>query len=234
MGAVSIGYIFYTQEWYWLWTTLIAYIIIGPVSIGLTLHRLLTHRTFTTYAWLENVLSLITVYSTLGPTISWVALHRFHHANSDSEIDPHSPAQHGWFTAWTGIGWQIPNIPFTYVKDLMRNPVHKFILNHYFKILFSTILLIIIIDPILVLFIYFLPSALAFHGVNAINVFGHTHGYRNHNTKDYSTNNLIVHFLTWDCLHNNHHNRPMNWTNKERWFEFDPLGWIIRIIRIRN
>lgn len=234
MAVFSIVYLFYTQEWSWLWTTLIAYIVIGPISIGMTLHRLLTHRTFETYTWIENFLSVLTVYSTLGPTISWVGLHRFHHANSDKEVDPHSPVQHGWFTAWTGIGWEIPQIPLKFVKDLMRKPIHKFILNHYFKILLGSIVVITAINPVLILFVYFLPSALAFHGVNAINVLGHTHGYRNHNTNDLSTNNLLVHFLTWDCLHNNHHNRPMDWTNKERWFEIDPLSWIIKLIKIRK
>lgn len=232
MALFSVGYLFYTQEWDWLWTTLFAYIMVGPISL-MTLHRLLTHKTFKTYPWVEKILSFITVYATLGPTINWVGMHRYHHAHSDTELDPHSPSQHGWFSAYTGIGWPTPVIPMKYVKDLMRSPTHKFILKNYFKILIGTIILLIAINPPLVLFVYFLPTTIAFHAVNALNVICHSRGYRNHDTKDLSTNNLFIHFMTWEGLHNNHHNSPRNWNNKERWFEIDPLSWIIRLIRIR-
>lgn len=230
MAVFSIGYLFYTNEWYWLWTTLIAYIILGPISIGLTLHRLLTHKSFKTHPWIEKILVVVSVFSTLGPTVSWVGLHRFHHANSDTDSDPHSP-KHSAFKTWFGLDWIIPQIPLAYVKDMMRQPLHKFILNNYFKILFSGIILVTLINPVLVLFVYFLPTALAFHGVNAINVRGHSVGYKNFETGDLSTNNLVVHALTWDCLHNNHHKYPGSWNNRVKWWELDPLSWIIRIIR---
>ena len=230
MGIYSLYYLFSTDNYYWLWVTLPAYILIGPVSIGLTLHRLLTHKTFKTYNWLENVLSFLTVYCTLGPSVTWVGLHRYHHANSDTELDPHSP-KHGAFKAWTGYGWRIPQIPLAYVKDMMKKPLHKFMLNHYFKILIISILVLTIINPVLVLFVYFLPCALAFHGVNMINVLGHMHGYRNFDTDDQSTNSWITHILTWEGLHNNHHKYPGSWNNQVKWWELDPLSWIVRLIR---
>ncbi len=230
MAVFSLGYLFVTGEYYWLWYTLPAYILLGPIGIGLVLHRLLTHKTFKTYTWLENTASVLSVFCTLGPTITWVGLHRFHHANSDTDLDPHAP-MHGKFKAWTGIGWKIPSIPLKFVKDLMRSKLHKFILDNYFKILIIGILLVTAINPVLVLFAYFLPCALAFHGVNAINVYGHTYGYKNFDSGDHSTNNLIVHFFTWDCLHNNHHKYPGAWNNKVKWWEFDPLSYIIRVIR---
>ena len=71
MALFSVGYLFYTQEWDWLLTTLFAYIIVGPISLSLTLHRFLTHKTFETYPWVEKLLSFISVYATLGPTINW-------------------------------------------------------------------------------------------------------------------------------------------------------------------
>jgi stearoyl-CoA desaturase (delta-9 desaturase) len=52
---------------------------------------------FKTYKWLENLLSLVTVISTVGPTISWVAVHRIHHAFADGLDDPHSPNTDGKF-----------------------------------------------------------------------------------------------------------------------------------------
>ena len=79
----AVIYAIYTQQWYLFVIASVSWLIIGPISSVITMHRLLTHRSFRTYAWLETVLSYITVISTVGPTISWVALHRQHHATSD-------------------------------------------------------------------------------------------------------------------------------------------------------
>lgn len=229
MGVYAAYYIIATSDFFWVWVVIVCYIIIGPISIGLTLHRLLTHRTFTTYKWVECILSFLTVYCTLGPSISWVGLHRFHHSNADTLTDPHSP-HNGIIKAWTGYGWIIPQIPLRYVKDLMKVKLHKFMLAHYFKILFTTIFILAVINPVLPLFVYFLPSALAFHGVNMINVLGHLHGYRNFNTPDKSTNSWITHIVTWEGLHNNHHACPTRSNHRVQWWEFDPLNLIIRVI----
>jgi stearoyl-CoA desaturase (delta-9 desaturase) len=138
----AIVYAIYTQQYYLFAIAFVSWLIIGPISSVITLHRLLTHRSFKTYAWLETALSYISVISTVGPTISWVGLHRQHHATSDQEGDPHSPYIDGKFNivqaakVWLGYDWKIPTIPIAYVKDLMRSPTHKFIFNHYFKIIF--------------------------------------------------------------------------------------------------
>ena len=242
MAIFSIYYMIAHGAYSWLWVVLFAYIFIGPVSIGLTLHRMLTHRSFKTWKWLEDTLSVLSVFTVLGPTITWVGLHRFHHANSDSDLDPHSPyniktdkfsIKHA-FIAWSGIGWTIPQIPLRYVKDLMRSSLHKFILNNYFKILITGIVLMYLINPILPLYMFFLPCALAFHGVNMINVFGHKHGYRNFDTDDHSTNSWFTHILTWEGLHNNHHQYPGSWDNQVKWWEIDPLKYIIKLIRVND
>jgi stearoyl-CoA desaturase (delta-9 desaturase) len=60
----------------------------------------------------------------------------------------------------------------------------------------------------------------------------HYHGYRNHNTNDCSTNSWISTLITYgDGWHNNHHYNPSNFTTQEKWWEIDPAGWIIRLIK---
>jgi stearoyl-CoA desaturase (delta-9 desaturase) len=59
------------------------------VTVGF--HRLLTHRSFQTYPWLERTFAVLGSLSVQGSVLDWVADHRKHHAYTDMEGDPHSP-----------------------------------------------------------------------------------------------------------------------------------------------
>lgn len=234
----AIGYAVFTQQYYLLGIAFIAWLILGPISSVITLHRLLTHRSFKTYPWLEKILSYISVISTIGPTISWVALHRQHHACSDREGDPHSPYINGRFNirqavkVWIGYDWDIPNIPVAYVKDLMRSPTHRFIFNHYFKIIFIFSITLMLIDPVLWLFVYVVPASMTVHLIGVVNVLGHHHGYRSYDTKDRSTNSWIANiFSLGDGWHNNHHANGYRYYTGERWWEWDLMGLVIKLIK---
>lgn len=236
----SIVYALYTHQYYLLCIAFLSWLVIGPISSVITLHRLLTHRSFKTWPWMETGLSFISVISTVGPTISWVALHRQHHATSDREGDPHTPYINGKFDitqavkVWLGYDWKIPNIPVAYVKDLMRSPIHKFIFNNYFKIIFAFSLLLILINPLLWLFVYVVPASMTVHLIGVVNVLGHRHGYRNYETKDCSTNSWIANAVSLgDGWHNNHHANPNRWYAGEKPGEWDLMGSIIKMIKIK-
>jgi fatty-acid desaturase len=238
LAFFAVGYVSMTSEYNLLIYSMISWFIIGHISTIITLHRLLTHRSFSTYKWLENILSLISVISTVGPTISWVALHRMHHQHSDTNFDPHTQYKDDHYSVihsikvFIGYDWVISNIPVKYVKDLMRDPVHKFIFNHYFKIIFSFIAMLFIIDPVLVLFVYALPATLTVITIGIVNTLGHGHGYRNHETKDKSTNSWIANLISLgEGLHNNHHAKPSKWYIGEKWYELDIMGCIIMFIK---
>jgi fatty-acid desaturase len=238
LAFAAIWYVLLTSDYSLLIYSMASWFIIGHVSTIITLHRLLTHRSFSTYKWLENALSLISVISTVGPTISWVALHRMHHQYSDTNSDPHTQYRDGKHSivnsikVFIGYDWVISNIPIKYVKDLMREPIHKFIFNHYFKIIFTFITILIMIDPILVLFIYSLPATLTVITIGIVNTLGHGHGYRNHETKDKSTNSWIANVISLgEGMHNNHHAKPNKWYVGEKWYELDVMGFIIMLIK---
>lgn len=238
---VSIPAVIYavaTGQWHLLIISLCVWFIIGPISNVITLHRLLTHHSFKTYKWLENLLSLVTVISTVGPTLSWVAVHRVHHAYADTEDDPHSPNEQGKFSfkravqVWWGYDWNIPKVSPKLVKDLLRNPIHKFIFNNYFKIIIAYSLILLFVDPILWVYAYAVPASLTVHLVGIVNVLAHVHGYRNHNTKDLSTNSWIANiFSMGDGWHNNHHANPSRFNSREKWWEWDFMAQIIEIIK---
>lgn len=235
----AIVYAVMTQQYYLFLIAFVSWFIIGPVSSVITLHRLLTHRSFKTYPWLEKTLSYISVISTVGPTISWVALHRQHHATSDRFGDPHSPNIEGTFNlkqafkVWIGYDWKIPNIPIAYVKDLMRSPTHRFIFKHYFKIIFVFSLLLIAIDPVLWIFVYIVPASMTVHLIGVVNVLGHYQGYRTYKTKDRSTNSWLANIISLgDGWHNNHHANAANWYAGEKWWEWDLMGRIIQLIKV--
>ena len=56
------------------------------VTVGF--HRLLTHRAFQTYPWLERTFAVMGSLSVQGSVMDWVADHRKHHAHADKEGDP--------------------------------------------------------------------------------------------------------------------------------------------------
>src|SRR4051812_19483463 len=53
----------------------------GGVTVGF--HRLLTHRAFRTYPWMERLLAVAGSLSVQGSVLDWVADHRKHHAHTD-------------------------------------------------------------------------------------------------------------------------------------------------------
>src|SRR4051794_22647731 len=61
------------------------YVMAGMLRIGLGYHRLLTHRGYKTYRWVEYLLTWCGPLALEGGPIFWVATHRIHHQYSDLE-----------------------------------------------------------------------------------------------------------------------------------------------------
>ena len=116
----------------------ICYFLTG-VGITVGFHRLLTHRSFSTYAAVRGVFAALGSAAVEGPVIEWVAQHRKHHAFSDRSGDPHSPhVDHG--TGWAGalrglihahVGWLFGMGGVAserrYASDLLEDPVIGFV-----------------------------------------------------------------------------------------------------------
>ena len=67
--------------------------VLTALGVTLGFHRLLTHRSFQTYKSVQYAVAAIGSMAVQGPVMSWVADHRKHHAHTDQEGDPHTPAR---------------------------------------------------------------------------------------------------------------------------------------------
>jgi stearoyl-CoA desaturase (Delta-9 desaturase) len=175
---------------------------------------------------------------------TWVCMHRRHHKFADTRKDPHSPVNVGVFriglVQLRSYGRTMQNIlkrrrSYTsLVKDL-DFPVHWLHRSGLWYLPHVVHLLIFLALGILfhswVLGLCFLVGVTS-HPLQGwmVNAFGHAYGYRNFNTRDHSTNNLVVSMLVMgEGFQNNHHHKPKSPNFSSRWWEID-LGYGLCLI----
>ena len=70
---------------------------------------------------------------------------------------------------------------------------------------------------------------IVWHITWSVNSLTHMFGYRNYETGEESRNNWFVAIIaSGEGWHNNHHADPASATNRRKWWEFDPIFWVIR------
>jgi fatty-acid desaturase len=229
---VGLFHVAKTGTYGYLLVSLFTYWFIGVFGINIGMHRLLSHRSFETYAWLEKAMSVIGVVTTVGSPLAWVAIHRKHHKGCETSSDPHSPYLIGKFRAWVGLWDKVP-LDVKLIKDIRRDTFQKALHAYYLHILFAYWLILGIIDPWLLVFVYAIPACLCLHSTSAIIVIAHNHGYKTYDLKhDESRNSWIANLITLgEGWHNNHHAKPRAWSNWEKWWEWDVPACIIWAIR---
>jgi len=231
LAIVGLFYAIVNAEWWLLLLSLCVYWTIGILGINIGFHRLLSHRSFNTYKPIYYVLTVLGTLTAMGSSLSWVAVHRQHHRYSDTDLDPHSPHKFGAIKTWLGF-WGDIKIDIRNCNDLRKDSFHKFLHKKYIIIQLLYVSILGAIDPLLIIFVYAIPSVLVFHSAGAFDVIAHMHGYRSYETKDRSCNSWIANIITMgEGWHNNHHARPGNWSNWEKWWEVDIPSLIIRIIK---
>lgn len=199
----------------------------SQVFVSISLHRYLAHKSFKTGNLRDVFLRYITIWTGLGPSIMWVMAHRHHHAYADTPEDFQNPriigAMRSWFTVYPKF-----KLSPRWGKDLYSNHHNKFIYNNYFKIQFIAYILLFAINPYLCFIVLAAPAVACFHGAASIGVLTHLWGYRVHNSKDTSTNNILANILMpGEGWHNHHHARPGDYRFGHGKFEWDPPAWII-------
>jgi fatty-acid desaturase len=209
---------------YWMISIILFYFMM-TVGGTVTLHRLLSHRTFKCSKFWEYFGSIISTISGVGSTITWVAIHREHHRFTDKPKDPHSPLFKNIFRIQFFSMLDTPNL--RYVPDLLRSKFHIILHNYYWLINFLYVILLYNIDPILVIYGFLIPSVFIWHAGSLINTVNHLYGYKNFETNDMSKNNLLTGYLvSGEGWHNNHHADPSNPNFSRKWWEVD-LGYLI-------
>jgi stearoyl-CoA desaturase (delta-9 desaturase) len=201
------------------------------IGVAAGFHRLFCHKSYKTSRAVEVVLLTLGSLATLGSSTIWVLVHRTHHASPDRKGDPHSPQELGFYRAWIGP-WNKIRYKISRVADLRKDPLHRFFYDHYFKILIGYAAVLFLISPQWAVYGYLLPATMAYHASTLGAAISHLHGYRTYDTKDNSRNSWIVHFITpGEGWHNNHHADPTNFDTRVKWWEFDPIATVVRLIR---
>jgi fatty-acid desaturase len=221
----------------YLWVSLAVYFWFASIGNSVGQHRYFAHKTFKTSKLWERVLILSATLASVSSVFGYIVTHREHHKHTDDALDPHSPHHMSTWRSWTldltDTGrWDLRN-----AKDWIKN---KDVMNahkYFFAYILLYIALLVIIDPMLVIYAYLVPASLCVWATGAFNTWGHGHGlrrlgYRTWDTQDKSVNHHLVNLITFgEGWHNNHHRNPGAWHQGEKWWEWDLNAWIIRLIK---
>lgn len=179
---------------------------------------------------------------------AWAILHRWHHADVDTENDPHSPTKTG------GSVWNITAQTFKSYQECLHNPekykrFEKDLPDDRFEhfvrwlegkgvpglVLFRIPLVLAILS--LLPFLNPVTAALSLPGIMGsvwfstvimVNGLCHTMGYRNWDGEDTSTNLFPIDFFGWgEALHHNHHHSQRKANLADRPWEFDSGFWVL-------
>ena len=210
--------------------TFIVYFFTGCIGMSMTYHRLLAHGSWKAPRWFEIFGTLCAVLGLTGSSLTWCSVHREHHMKSDKPEDPHSPIHIKWWKVQFLSMFFKPRLQFMRYK--LNDPFHKFIHKNYFLINLAYALVLVLIEPFSLVYAWLFPAVILWNSGSLVNTAGHLFGYRNFKTADESKNNLPLALWTWgEGFHNNHHYNPANYSFKQRWFEFDMGGFLIRLIK---
>ncbi len=210
---------------------------IAVFSTTIYLHRTATHKALTmspAVAWaFKAALWLTTGLSTK----EWVAVHRKHHAFTDQEGDPHSPALEGFWNVQLGnVFYYMREVKKTdvvarYARDIEEGWWDRHVFKHGWV---GLTVGVVALCGILGLWWGLLAAGIhAFMYVfvlsSSINGLCHHVGYRNFDNT--ATNLRSIALLTGgEGLHNNHHGFPRSPKFSFRSSEFDPAWPLIKIL----
>jgi fatty-acid desaturase len=228
----GLVFVLVTGNYFYLLISLLTYWFIGVIGINIGMHRLLAHRSFITNRIIEIFCSLVSVVTTVGSPLAWIAVHRQHHKYCEKEGDPHSPYSLGNFKAWVGL-WNLVRFDLRLIKDIRKDKLQRILHTRYLEIIILYCVFLALINPILIIFVYAIPACLCLHSTSTIIVIAHRHGYKTHDLKqDQSRNSWIANIITLgEGWHNNHHANQRKWSNWEKWWEWDLPACIIYLIK---
>ena len=205
--------------------SILLYCLIGCFGISIGYHRYLSHRSFEFKRdFLQWPCIFVGCLAGTGSPRGWVAVHREHHRHSDRQGDPHSPHLIGYKSLIAQYTYKWNKWP---IRDLISNPIHRFIHDYYFVLLAAWFSIWAVISLELMIYIVVVPMVLAIWASTVSNYINHKFGYKNHTTVDESGNCWYTAFLTFgEGWHNNHHARPKDYQFGKKWWEID-LGALV-------
>ena len=215
----------------------VGYFLLSGIGISIFYHRYLSHRCFKTHIMFEYIGTILGTLAGRGSSIGWVTIQRMHHRYADTKNDPHAPIINDVPSLKIFIpklikGADKENINPFIVRDLLRSKFHLFLNDYYNLIIFLFGGMLALINFHVFIFFWIIPVALTAWALNIAVYVAHKHGYKTYEVRDGSTNSWIVSLILWgEGWHNNHHHDTSKWNLREKWWEIDPLSYVIRLIK---
>ena len=203
------------------------------VGVTVYLHRYSAHRALELHPALKHFFRFWLWLTTAMNTREWTAIHRKHHAKSETAEDPHSPVFKGLGTVLrTGAELyrkeaENADTLRIYGKNCPEDWIER---NLYSRFPIGGVVLMAIIDLALFGVLGMTVWAVQMMWIpvwaaGVINGLGHAIGYRNFECRDAATNLVPWGILIGgEELHNNHHTYPNSAKLSVKKWEFD-LGW---------
>ena len=208
------------------------------IATSIYLHRGLAHRALILHPLADWMFRFVLWFTTGQNRREWVAVHRKHHAFTDTEKDPHSPLVHGF---WKIQLWNVyyyvrearnPETVTRWAKDIREDFGDRFLfskgsLGGVIGIGAAVLVLgpawgLVLSAMHLVLYVFVVAPS--------INGLGHWWGRRNFSGNS-ATNLRVLAWLTGgESLHNNHHANPSSPKFSMSRLEFDPSWVVIRVL----
>ena len=205
---IIIGYVFYY--------------VAALIGISIGYHRYFTHRSFTTTPQIEVLMLFLGQICGGRSALTWAAVHRMHHANSDTEHDPHSPKFVGWWRVLSST-WEVKYIPKKHIRDLLKNPRVMFFHKHGGVIHLTYAVIIFLTGFSSFVSFVIIPYVLAWIGFGLLNLLAHKDGH----PVNLPILNLIAPGEGW---HKYHHEHPMHY----KLSKYDIAGWLIETAIIKQ
>lgn len=218
---------------------------LANVCTTVYLHRGIAHRAIV-FSKPAHAAFKVLIWLTTGIKVrEWVAVHRKHHAHTDTPLDPHSPAVSGWrvvqrknLAMYRRAAHDETNIR-KYAKDLPPTRWDRLLFDRsHLGLAIGTALLCLAFGWQVGLLAAFIHVNYYLAASAAVNAIGHHFGRRPYENS--ATNLQWLALITaGEGLHNNHHAAPTMAKLSHRWYEVDP-GWIVvkpltwfRLARVR-
>jgi stearoyl-CoA desaturase (delta-9 desaturase) len=232
-------------------------------GLGITVgyHRMATHLSFRSPAWVRYLLAVAGSMAVEGPIIEWCGEHRKHHQHSDLAGDPHSPHMSpdgSWGEGIRGtlrgafhahVGWlfsgetsEVKGLD-KYTKDLRADPAIVAADRQFVPWVIVGLLLPAVLGGLITMtwsgallgFLWggLVRVLLVHHVTWSVNSVCHLWGSRPYRSHDESRNNAIVGILgLGEGWHNNHHAFPTSAKHGLAWWQFDLSYLVIRALWI--
>ena len=199
--------------------------MVGWVVGSAIVHRIFSHRVIDIESKLAQfILGYISTVTIITPPISWAGNHHLHHKFSDTELDPHSPVQIGFWKSLLFINHQdfskiVSKLTMRDTKQLLVSIRHLtksqpiiFLEKHFNKILAFHIVFMLLLGLEAFVYLFVIPVIVS-HLAEVFVVANHG-GYLG-GTKSNKQHKAYNKFWLWPLAgleynHADHHDNPRN------------------------